>query len=65
MFKVQFSKWTQIENFQIVRFLRQTGLYEPNPKKSVQILLQILKPISDKEIWTPGLVGDQIEMVAK
>jgi hypothetical protein len=30
----------------------------------VQILLQILKPLSDTEILTPELVGDQIKMVA-
>ena len=33
------------------------------PQKGVQILLQILKPLSDTEILTPGLVGDQIEKV--
>jgi hypothetical protein len=30
----------------------------------VQILLQILKPLSDADILTPEFVGDQIEMVA-
>ena len=40
-------------------FFRQTGL-----KKGMQILLQILKPLSDTEILTLELVGDQIEMVA-
>ena len=34
------------------------------PKKGVQILFQILKPLSDMEILTPELVGDQIEMLA-
>ena len=38
--------------------------YVPNPKKGVQILLQILKPLSNTEILTPELVGDQIKMVA-
>ena len=33
-------------------------------EKGEQILLQILKPLSDTEILTPELVGDQIEMVA-
>ena len=41
--------------------MRQTGLQEPNPQKGVQILLQILKPLSDTEILTSELVGDQIE----
>ena len=45
-------------------FLRQTGLYEPNPLKSLQILLQIPRPVSNMKILTPGLAGDQIEMVA-
>ena len=30
----------------------------------MQILLQILKPLSDTEMLTPELVGDEIEMVA-
>ena len=38
-------------------------LYEPNPLKSVQILLQILNPLSDTEILAPEFVGDQSEMV--
>jgi hypothetical protein len=33
-------------------------------QKGVQILLQIQKPLSDTEILTPELVGNQIEMVA-
>ena len=46
------------------------GCFETNrsvgakPKKGVQILLQILKPLSNTEILTPELVGDQIEIVA-
>ena len=42
------------------------GLFEKNrsnPPKSVKIVLHILKPLSDTEILTPELVGDQIEMV--
>ena len=45
------------------------GFFETNrsvgakPLKGVQILLQILKPLSVTEILTPELVGDQIEMV--
>ena len=55
-FKVQVSKWIWIENFQMLGFF--------DTKRSVQILLHILKPLSDTEMLTPELVGDEIEMVA-
>ena len=38
--------------------------FRQTPKKGLQILLQILKPLSDTGILTPELVGDQIKMVA-
>ena len=44
-------------------FLRQTGLWEPNPPKNVQVFLQILNPVNDAEILAPELVGGQSEMV--
>ena len=34
------------------------------PLNGVQILFQILKPLSNAKILTPELVGDQIKMVA-
>ena len=46
------------------------GFFETNrsvgakPQKRCAKFLQILKPLSDTEILTPELVGDQIEMVA-
>ena len=40
------------------------GFFETNQSVGVYILLQILKPLSDTEITTPELVGDEIEMVA-
>ena len=45
-------------------FLRQTGPQELNPLQCLQTLLQILIPVSNTDILTPGLVGDQIETVA-
>ena len=45
-------------------FLDKQVCRSQTPQKGVQILLQILKPLSDMEILTPELVGDQIEMVA-
>ena len=45
------------------------GFFETNrsagarPLKGVQILLQILKLLSDTEILTPELVGEKINMV--
>ena len=63
-FKVQVSKWTRIESFQILGFFQTNRSVGAKPPKGVQTLLQILKPLSDKKIWTPELVGDQIEMVA-
>ena len=44
-------------------FLRQTGLWEPNPPKNLQVFVQILNPVSDAEILAPELVGGQSEMV--
>ena len=58
------SKWTQIENFQILGFFETNRSVGAKPKIGVQILLQIRKPLSDTEIFTPELVGDEIEMVA-
>ena len=46
-------------------FLRQTGLWEPNPPKNVQVFVQILNHVSDAEILAPVLVRDQSEMVVK
>ena len=42
-------------------FLRQTGLWEPNPKKNVQVIVQILNPVNDGEIWAPQLLSGQTE----
>ena len=44
-------------------FLRQTGLWEPNPLTNLQIFLQILNPVNDAEILAPELVGGKSEMV--
>ena len=44
-------------------FLRQTGLWKPNPPKNVQVFVQILNPVSDAEILAPELVGGRSEMV--
>ena len=44
-------------------FLRQTGLWELNPPKNVQVFLQILNPVKNAEILAPELVGGQSEMV--
>ena len=63
-FKVQVSKWTRRENFQILDFFVTNRSVGAKPKKVVLILLQILKPLSDTEMLTPELAGDQIEMVA-
>ena len=41
-------------------FLRQTGLWEPNPQKNGQLFLQILNPVN-AEILAPELVGGQRE----
>ena len=44
-------------------FLRQTGLWEPNPPTNLQVFLQILNLVKIAEILAPELVGGQIEMV--
>ena len=44
-------------------FLRQTGLWEPNPQKNVQVFLQIQNPVNNAEILAPESVGGQSEMV--
>ena len=44
-------------------FLRQTGRWEPNPPKNVQVFLQILNPVKIAEILAHELVGGQSEMV--
>ena len=44
-------------------FLRQTGLWEPNPPKNLQVFLQILNPVKNAEILAPESVGGQIETV--
>ena len=46
-----------------VGLLRQTGLWEPNPPKNVQVFLQILNPVKNAEILAPELLGGQSEMV--
>ena len=61
--KVQVSKRTQQKTSNFWAFLRQTGLWEPNPQKYVQIFLQILNPANDAEILAPELVDGQSEMV--
>ena len=58
-FKTDLNKKTKIS----LAFFRQMALWEPNPQKSVQILLQILNPITNTEILAPESVGDQSEMV--
>ena len=44
-------------------FLRPTVLCEPNPRKNLQLFLQILNPLNDTQILAPELVGGQSEMV--
>ena len=55
---------TRIENFQVLGFFETKRSVGAKPQKDVQILVQILKPLSNTEILTTELVGDQIEMVA-
>jgi hypothetical protein len=62
--KFKFQNGLEKKTSKFLALLRQTGLKEPSSKKCVQIILQILNPLSDTEILTPELVGDQIEMVA-
>ena len=52
-----------IPNFQFLKFLRQTGLWEPDPPKNVQVFFQILNPVNNAEILAPELLDGQSEMV--
>ena len=42
-------------------FLRQTGMWEPNPQKNVLVFLQILNPVNYADILAPELVGSQMK----
>ena len=44
-------------------FLRQTGVWEPNPPQNVKVFLQIQNLVKNAEILAPELVGGQSEMV--
>ena len=47
-----------------VFFFGQSGeAYRWRGPKHVQILMQILNPVTDTEVLVPELVGDQSEMV--
>ena len=61
--KVKFQNGLEQKTSNGWAFLRQTGLWEPNPPKNVQVFLQILNPVNDAEILAPELVGGQSEMV--
>ena len=59
--KFQFQNGLKLPFFGL--FLRQTGLWEPNPPKNVKVFLQILNPVKNAEILAPESVGGQSEMV--
>ena len=60
----QSSSFKTKKNFKLLGFFETNGPIGAKPPKSLQILLQILRPVSNTEILTPGLVGNKIEMVA-
>ena len=59
----KFENRLQQKTSNILAFLRQTGLWEPNPSKNVQVFLHILNPVNNAEILAPQLLGGQREMV--
>ena len=61
MFKFQNRPKQKCSN--CLAFLRQIGLWEPNPPKNVHVFLQILNPVNDAEILAPELVGGQSAML--
>ena len=61
--KVQVSKGTWTENFQLMVFFRQTGLWKPKPPKNMHVFFKIRNPVNNEEILAPELVGSQSEMV--
>ena len=61
--KFKFQNGLEQKTSNFWAFLRQTGLWEPNPPKNVQVFLQILNTVKNAEILAPELVGGQSEMV--
>ena len=57
------KKTTLTTNLIFLGFFETNGSVGAKPQKIVQILLQILNPLSDTEILAPEWVGDQSEMV--
>ena len=55
--KFKFQNGLEQKNSNMWAFWRQTGLWEPNPPKNVQVFLQILNPLNDAEILASELVG--------
>ena len=60
--KFKFQNWLEQKTSNFWAFLRQKGLWEPNPPKNVHVFLQILNPVNDAEILAPELVAGQSEM---
>ena len=61
--KLKFQNGLEQKTSNFSFFLRQTGLWEPNPQKNCKYFLQILNPVNDAEILAPELVGGRSEMV--
>ena len=61
--KFKFQNGLEQKTSNFWAFLRQTGWWEPNPQKIMQVFLQILNPVNDAEILASELVGGQSEMV--
>ena len=61
--KFKFQNGLEQKTSNFWAFLRQTGLWEPDPPKNVQVFLQILNPVKNAEILAPELLGGQIRMV--
>ena len=61
--KFKFQNRLEQKTSIFLAFLRQTGLWEPNQQKNVQVVLQILNPVNHAEILEHEFIGGQSEMV--
>ena len=62
-FQTNFKTDLNQKLFFLFGFVYTNGSEGARPSKNMQILLQILSPVSNTEIWAPELVGEQNEMV--
>ena len=61
--KFKLQNKLKLKNLNLLGFFETNGFDRAKPPKSVQILLQILNPVTNTEILAFEQVGDQSEMV--